>query len=1020
MKHNSRILTALRGGLMALALMVLAVPAFAQKAEVKGTVTDAESGQPLVGVTVIADSGAGTATDAAGHYALYVDVNDALSFDYLGYTPASEKVAGRTTINVALAPDAKAIDEVVVLGYTTQKKAEISSSIVSLDSEALNDLTTSDVGSMLQGKAAGVLVMSSSGQPGEAATIRIRGTGSITAGAGPLYVVDGVAGGSFNPNDVESLTILKDAAATALYGASASGGVIVVTTKQAKSNKPIVNFKATAGIKKVNTGRFKPMDGAELYEAQRSLYSKALFAIQRPEELKSTNFDWMDAMFKLGVVQDYYASAAGRSGKTNYFVSVDHYDEEGTLINTNFVRNSARLNLSTALSDKVHLDVRLSYDRTQDQGTSTYLTLETAYRCMPWDIPYVQKQDEEGNWYVTDELLFVESTVRNDNGKPWYSANSTNSLYNELYNYSRSTGESTVADVALTWNITDWLMFSSTNRLSTSNSLYETYSDSRTYATAAAVKGAIYQSSWWGNGFGTTNLLKAHKEFGDHSIDGIVGWEFGKSFSTSSWLGGEGLPNGQKSLSNVSTVTDYGGYSYPSTSWAWLAQAQYSYQGKYVATASVRYDEISKFAPQARGGYFPGVSAAWLVSKEDFLYGNDAITFLKLRGGYGKTGNDNIEDFLYQDSYALNAKYAGKVVAMLERQANPNLGWEEAYMTSFGVDATLYNNVNVTLELYNTINTNLLLAVPTAPSTGFFEQMANIGTIRNRGIELAVDGNIINTRDFTWNVGFNIGLNRNVVEELPNHKEFLQTNSNSMNQLVREGEAIGTWYLPKWAGIDPATGGPLWYTGAKDENGELILDENGNPETTSVFENAENQIVGYATPKFSGGISTSLSYKNFTLSMNGSFVYGNSIYNYTRKTMDADGAYINQNMMSHDNGLGWVRWTYEGQTDATHPKLESGTMRKTNSISSRYLEDGSFFRLRNVTLAYDVPASVCKKVGMSGARVFLSADNLLTFSKFSGMDPEVNLETSGSTLAGTYAENYPVPMTVSLGVDVKF
>ncbi len=1019
MKHNSRILTALRGSLMALALMVLAVPAFAQKAEVKGTVTDAESGQPLVGVTVIADSGAGTATDAAGHYALYVDANDALSFDYLGYTPANEKVAGRTTINVALSPDAKAIDEVVVLGYTSQKKAEISSSIVSLDSEALNDLTTSDVGSMLQGKAAGVLVMSSSGQPGEAATIRIRGTGSITAGAGPLYVVDGVAGGSFNPNDVESLTILKDAAATALYGASASGGVIVVTTKSAKSGKTTINFKATAGIKKVNTGRFSPMTGAEIYDTQKLFYKKALFQSTRPAELRETNFDWMDAMFKLGVVQDYYVSAAGKSGKTNYFVSVDHYDEEGTLINTNFVRNSARLNLSTALSDKVHLDVRLSYDRTQDQGTSTYITLETAYRCMPWDIPYVQKQDENGNWYVTDEILYVDDKVRRDNDKPWYSANSVNALYNELYNYSRSTGESTVADVALTWNITDWLMFSSTNRLSTSNSLYETYSDARTYASAAAVKGAIYESTWGGSGFGTTNLLKAHKEFGDHSIDGIVGWEFGRSFSRSSWLGGEGLPNGQKSLSNVSTVTDYGGYSYPSTSWAWLAQAQYSYQGKYVATASVRYDEISKFAPKARGGYFPGVSAAWLVSKEDFLYGNDAITFLKVRGGYGKTGNDNIEAFLYQDSYALSAKYAGKVVAMLERQANPNLTWEEAYMASFGIDATLYNNVNVTLELYNTLNTNLLLAVPTAPSSGFFEFMDNVGSVRNRGIELAVDGNIINTRDFTWNVGFNFGLNRNVVEHLPNG-EFLQTNSNKMNQLVREGEALGTWYLPKWAGVDPANGDPLWYTGATDKDGALILDENGNPETTDKFENAANQIVGSATPKFSGGISTSLSYKNFTLSMNGSFVYGNSIYNYTRVTMDSDGAYSNQNMMSHDNGLGWVRWTYEGQTDATHPKLVNGAPKKPNSVSSRYLEDGSFFRLRNVTLAYDVPASVCKKVGMSGARVFLSADNLLTLSKFSGMDPEVNLETSGSTLAGTYAENYPVPMTVSMGVDIKF
>ena len=1009
----------MRNGFLTLAMMVLALPAFAQKAEVKGTVTDAESGQPLVGVTVIADSGAGTATDAQGHYALYVDAKDALSFDYLGYVPVSEKVAGRTTVNVLMKQDAKAIEEVVVLGYTSQKKSEISSSIVSLSSDALNDLTTSDVGSMLQGKAAGVLVMSASGQPGEAADIRIRGTGSITAGAGPLYVVDGVAGGSFSPNDVESLTILKDAAATALYGASASGGVIVVTTKSAKSGKTTINFKATAGLKKVNTGRFAPMTGAEIYDTQQQYYKKALFQAQRPAELRETNFDWMDAMFKLGVVQDYYVSAAGKSGKTNYFVSVDHYDEEGTLINTNYVRNSARLNLSTALTDKVHMDVRLNYDRTKDQGTSSYITLETAYRCMPWDIPYVQKQDENGNWYVTDEILFVEDKTRKDNGKDWYSANSTNALYNELYNYSRSSGESIVADVALTWNITDWLIATSTNRFSTSNSIYESYSDARTYATAATVKGSIYESTWSGSGFGTTNLLKAHKSFGDHSVDGIVGWEFGRSFSRSSWLGGNGLPNGQKSLSNISTVTEKGGYSYPSTSWAWLAQAQYSYKGKYVATASVRYDEISKFAPKARGGYFPGVSAAWLASEEDFLYGNDAVTFLKVRGGYGKTGNDNIEAFLYQDSYSLNAKYAGKVVAMLDRQANPNLTWEEAYMASFGIDATLYNNVNVTFELYNTLNTNLLLAVPTAPSSGFFEFMDNVGSVRNRGVELAVDGNVIKTRDFTWNVGFNFGLNRNVVESLPNG-EFLQTNSNKMNQLVREGEALGTWYLPKWAGVNPANGDPLWYTGAVDEEGNLILDENGNPETTNKFENAACQIVGSATPKFSGGINTSLSYKGLTLSMNGSFVYGNSIYNYTRVTMDSDGAYSNQNLMSHNNGLGWVRWTTEGQTNATHPKLENGAPKKPNSVSSRYLEDGSFFRLRNVTLSYDVPATVTNKLGMASARVFVSADNVLTFTKFSGMDPEVRLETSGSTLAGTYAENYPVPMTVSVGVDVKF
>lgn len=339
-------------------------------------------------------------------------------------------------------------------------------------------------------------------------------------------------------------------------------------------------------------------------------------------------------------------------------------------------------------------------------------------------------------------------------------------------------------------------------------------------------------------------------------------------------------------------------------------------------------------------------------------------------------------------------------------------------MASFGIDATLYNNVNVTLELYNTTNKNLLLAVPQASSTGFFEFMDNVGEVRNRGIELAVDGDIFKTRDLVWNVGFNIGLNRNSVKSLPNG-EFLQSNSNKVSQLVREGVALGTWYIPEWAGVDPANGDPLWYTNAKDEEGNLILDENGNRPTTNTYKDAQATIVGCATPKFSGGINSSLTYKNFTLSMNGSFIYGNLIFNETRRSMDSDGAYNDYNMQSHKNGLGWTRWEYEGQ-EATHPKLKLQGNRDANSVSSRYLEDGSFFRLRNVTLAYDVPAAIVKKAGMSSVRVFVSADNILTLSKFSGMDPEVRLESSGYSLAGTYSENYPVPMSVSVGLDVKF
>ena len=329
-------------------------------------------------------------------------------------------------------------------------------------------------------------------------------------------------------------------------------------------------------------------------------------------------------------------------------------------------------------------------------------------------------------------------------------------------------------------------------------------------------------------------------------------------------------------------------------------------------------------------------------------------------------------------------------------------------MTSFGIDATLYNNINITVELYNTKNTNLLLAVPQATSTGFFEFMDNVGTIRNRGVEFAIDGNIIKSRNLVWNVGFNIGMNRNSVVHLPNG-EFLQANSSGLKQMVREGLALNSWYMPKWLGVDPANGDPQWE----------VVNEDGTTSVTNAFAEATPQVVGCASPKFSGGVNTSLTYKNWTLSMNGSFVYGNQIFNYARVSMDGDGAYSDYNMQSHDNGLGWVRWEQEGDI-ATHPKLVLNGNKSSNSISSRFLEDGSFFRLRNITLGYEVPKSIAKKLSMSSARVFISADNILTLSKFSGMDPEVRLESSAYELAGTYSTNYPVPMSITAGIDVKF
>ncbi len=1018
-----------------LAAAALALPAMAQKISISGQVTDASDGQPLIGAGVMLPDGTGTITDYDGKYVIQAPKNATLTFSSLGYVNVTEQVNGRTVINVSLSPDTESLEEVVVLGYTTQKKAELSSAVVSMSGEKLRDVASQDVGNMLQGKVAGVVVMNGSGQPGDNADIRIRGTGSITAGAGPLYVVDGVAGGSFNPNDIETLTVLKDASATALYGAAASGGVIVVTTKSGSQDKTTVEFKASGGIKKALMGTFRPMNSAELYEYTESMYSQALFDLKYPETLLDQDFDWVNNCFKLGMVQDYYASASGKSGKVSYFISADHYNEKGTLINTNFKKTSGRMNLSIPITDRLNMSLRLNYSKSYDQGTSSWRTLEYSYYAMPWDIPYVI--DEDGN--VTDQYIFVSGKTRDDGpknakGEPvnptWWTQNPSNVLHSEQYNYSKSHGESLTGDLQFVWNPTDWLTITSMNRYDTSSSFYEYYCDPRTY-DGMGTGGSLENSDGEWTGWGTTDLAKFHKTFGDHDVNATVGWEYGEGYSRGMGASGIQFPIGQRSLSNT-VMSGVSGSDYKSRSWAWLAQGQYSYVGKYIVTASIRYDESYKFGPLNRGGYFPGASAAWIISKEDFMKDLNQVSFLKLRLGYGKTGNDNIPAFQYQDTFSLSGQYNGSKTAILERMANPNLGWEEAYMTSLGIDATLYKNWNVTVDLYNTINSKILLESPMSPSTGFFAVMDNVGKVRNRGVEFAIDGSIYNTKDFGWDIGFNMGLNKNRVLELPGHNDIVM-NRGDVNQIIREGEDVYTWYMPKWLGVDPENGLPMWETFVPelDEAGNPVyyIDENGNAQAkmksgvTNLYNEAPQQLVGTASPAFSGGLNTTLRYKSFTLTANGNFVVGNKIYNKDREHMDSDGAYTGLNQMSINNGLGWVRWDEDDEDTweiATHPALVAARADGSNGTSSRYLEDGSFFRLRNVTLSYNLPQKYIQKINASGVRVYLSADNILTISRFSGMDPEVRLDGDTYHHAGLYSSNYPVPLSVVLGIDVKF
>ena len=1014
-------------------LSLLTTVAFAQHT-VTGSVKDAVTGDPLMGVGVIVSTGGGAVTDMDGNYSVNAGENATLTFNLLGYADVQEPVNGRARIDVVMKEDVNFLDEVVVMGYTTQKKNELSSSVVSLKSEEILDNSTPDLGNMLQGKAAGVVVMNSSGMPGEGATIRIRGTGSITASSGPLYVVDGIAGGTFNPNDIETVTILKDASATALYGASASGGVIVVTTKSAKDRtRTEVNFKASAGVKQALSGRYRPMGSRELYETQRMMMSKNVFDKQRPESLLGQDFDWYGNIFKKAVVQDYYASVAGVSGRVNYFASIDHYDEQGSLIGTGYDRNSARLNLSIPLDETATINFRLGYSNSHSTSYTDWKDIATAYNGMPWDNPY----DADGNPYAIG-MPEAEGTV-------WYGKEQYNPFHSLQYNDSQSWGEDLVADVQLIWNITDWLTFTSNNRLGSSDWNSRNYLDARTN-TSVKNKGSISQDSGRGWSVGLTEMLKFHKNVNNHAMSAIVGYEIGWGYTESMGASGMDMPVGMQALSSVGT-TGMGvwGSDYHYAAWAALAQAQYSYKEKYVATASIRYDRTYKFAPKTRGGFFPGVSAAWIISKEPWMKDVQAFNLLKLRAGYGVTGNSDITAFLYQDSFATSNTYNDKVVALAERMPNDRLGWESAHMATIGLDMRLIDRINVTLDVYSTDNKNLLLDVPQAPSTGFTKYTANVGTVNNKGIEIAVDADIIKTKDWRWNLGANIGMNRNTVKYLPNGAFRRGFGTPLVEQIVSEGRDIYTWYMPEWAGVDPETGDPLWWVYEKETNADgatlyYVLDERGNPtsekttesttypvytgnrETTNVYANADYRMVGSATPKFTGGMSTSLTWKNWSLGANLHFVYGNKIYNRERNTIDSDGSYIDYNMMSIENGLGWVRWDPEDESThaiATHPRPKQNGNKKSNSVSSRYLEDGSFLRLQNITLAYNINKPIFNGV-VKGGRIYFTADNVLTFTKFSGADPEVNLEGTSWSLAGMYSDNYPVPRSFVFGIDLKF
>lgn len=992
-----------------MALLLGTTSAFAS-ITVKGQVTSAEDGLGMPGASIVVKgTSAGTITDFDGNYEIEVDNGATLVFSFMGYKSQEHKAVPH--LSVTLQSDAIMMQEVVSLGYSSVKKAELSSAVVTVSADQLTDVTTSDVGNMLQGKVAGVQVTNAGGQPGEAAQIRVRGTGSITASSDPVYVVDGVMGASFNPQDVETISVLKDAGATGIYGAAAAGGVIVVTTKQGKKNDKLsVDIKATAGAKQALYSNYKMMNSAELYNFHKSLYSKTVFNSQYPKSLLQQDYNWQDEFFKTGVVQDYYVSVKGGSEKVGYYAGLSYYGEEGTLKCTGMQKVSGQFSMNADLTKWLDMSVRASFSKSSVDYAPSWTMLDDAFNKMPWDNPY--ELDADGN--STGKYLYVNGDTRSDNGGKWWSQSKWNALNTTQYNYAKSNNFDFNGTLVFNVHFTDWLHFTTTNTFSTGYYKSTEYRDPRAFDSEYA-NGYLSNSLGLSKSFGTINILKANGQWGQHSLSGMLGYEYSTWKSEYTNAAGTGMPNGVDAL-NSCTPYSVGGYEIPGASWATFIQAQYDYGKRYFLTATFRAEASSIFAPKNRVGYFPSVAASWLISNEEFMKSQDVVSFLKLRASYGITGNNNIPAYKYLATYALNSLYQNKVSATPSRLANPLLHWETANMAAVGIDLAFINRIDMSIDLYNTDNTGLLLNVPVAPSTGFFEVTQNAGSVRNQGIEYRLDANVLNIDKWNWNIGFNIGFNRNRVTNTPNGP-FLQTAS-SVSQQVKEGQDIYSWYMKEWAGVDPENGDPLWYV--VDENEQYVLDENGNKTTTNDYNATNAHVVGKATPLFSGGLNTQLSWNGIFLSVNTNFTYGNKIYNYTRMSTDADGAYVGYNQMSIENSVqGWSRWEKAGDV-ATHPKAMLNGNKNSNAISSRYLEDGSYFRIKNLTVGYDFPTKLIKKAYMTRCRIYFSADNLFTATKFSGMDPEITLTTSTYDLAGMYSNTYPVGRTFQGGVEISF
>lgn len=972
---------------------------WAQERTVSGKVTSIEDGSTLPGVNVVLKgTTTGTVTDIDGNFSLSVpSEGGTLVFSFIGLATEEVAVGARSVIDIQMSADVKQLSEVVVVGYGTSLKKELTGAVATMNSEQIEKLPALSPDQALQGLTSGVFVNSSSGTPGGAINVRVRGQTSINASNDPLYVIDGVIiqsgdltqnafGGqdqnalsSLNPQDIATMQVLKDAASTAIYGARAANGVVLITTKRGQAGKAKIDLKYWTGVAEATKYVDKLSAEQQIMIEREAYLNDNIGSIPRSDASLgwdgTTNTDWGDLVFRKARISEYQIGASGGTEKIKYYLSGNYRDEEGVMIGSGFERFTTRFNTDVNATDKLNIGSSISFAYSQQNIIANDNNIYGIYSAALLTPSYRAVRDSETGEFVDALPSFNTNPVRAAE-QVRQDISTYRFIGNVYFNYNIIEGLDFRTDVSYDWNF-----------------LREDLNRPSTTAQGRGTNGAGNYSTRDIGTYLIEPTLRYSKTFNDqHKVSGVLGTTFQETNDYQGFVSATGFARptltyivSAANITDGSSFNEY--YSFNSI----FGRVNYSFKEKYLFSASVRRDGSSRFGPDRRFGTFWAVSGGWNFTEEDF-WNVDFIEFGKIRASYGVTGNDRIGNFQYVGAFLGSANYLDRPASSPDQIANPELQWEETTSIDLGIELAMFNNrLSINAGVFQQNTDALLFGAPVPWTTGFADVQSNIGEVENRGIELDVTTVNLNTGGFSWKSTFNISWLTNEVVSLVNPEPIEQ----GFASVILEGEPLNSFYGLDWLGVDPATGESIF----RDTNGD------GN------IGSDDRVVIGDYAPNYVGGFTNTLSYKGITLDVFFQFVNGVDIYNNTRV--------FNENV-SAPWGLSTDvlrRWQKPGDiTDI--PKASQTTSLDFTNDSDRFLSDGSYLRLKNITLAYNLPESLISKIGMRSARVYIQGQNLLTFTNYQGADPEVSTFGATSTSLGTDFLTFPQAKMYTVGVNI--